>query len=40
MNSPAIIEQHHLEMDCKEVVDACHSFKADFSEFGCLIKEC
>ena len=28
-----------LEMDCKEVVDACHSVKADFSKFGCLIKE-
>ena len=29
-----------LEMDCKEVVDACQSVKADFSKFGCLIKEC
>ena len=27
-------------MDYKEVVDACHSIKADFLEFGCLIKEC
>ena len=26
-------------MDYKEVVDACHSIKANL-EFGCLIKEC
>ena len=29
-----------LEMDCKEVVDACHSIRTDYSEFGSLIKEC
>ena len=29
-----------VKMDCKSVVDAFHSHKADLSEFGCLIANC
>ena len=29
-----------VETDCKSVVDAFHSHKADLSEFGCLIADC